>query len=228
LFSTPDIFGFSAWASEREPFQVFSLLQIMSLKFDKIARKRGVFKVDMIGDVYMACCGVPDAQPDHAARMAKFAQDCITCFKEVTNSLEMTLGPETGDLKIRVGLIASGPSTAGVITGKSSRFQIFGDTALVASRMMDTPKPGRVHLSKNSTTLLLEAGKKRWIQARKELTMVKAQGEMQSSWLVTTKRRKGRDRYVDRIDSLTEQEESDLDLMSAFSGKSVLVWLYSH
>ena len=37
----------------------------------------------------------------------------------------VTLGPGTGDLRLRVG-IHSGPVTAGVLRGERSRFQLFG------------------------------------------------------------------------------------------------------
>jgi class 3 adenylate cyclase len=43
------ILGFTAWSSEREPEQVFALLQSLYQSFDKIAKKRGVFKVETIG-----------------------------------------------------------------------------------------------------------------------------------------------------------------------------------
>lgn len=45
----------------------------------------------------------------------------------VTKSLEVTLGPDTGDLALRIG-IHSGPVTAGVLRGERARFQLFGDT----------------------------------------------------------------------------------------------------
>lgn len=44
-----DISGFSAWASEREPSQVFTLLETMFSSFDTIARRLGVFKVETVG-----------------------------------------------------------------------------------------------------------------------------------------------------------------------------------
>lgn len=40
--------------------------------------------------------------------------------------LEARLGPDTGDLQVRVGL-HSGPVTGGVLRGEGSRFQLFGD-----------------------------------------------------------------------------------------------------
>ena len=49
-----DIAGFTAWSSQREPTQVFTLLQTLYHAFDRVANKRSVFKVETIGDCYMA------------------------------------------------------------------------------------------------------------------------------------------------------------------------------
>jgi class 3 adenylate cyclase len=56
--------------------------------------------------------------------MARFARDCNVSMKEVTRKLELTLGPDTGDLRMRSGL-HSGPVTAGVLRGERSRFQLY-------------------------------------------------------------------------------------------------------
>ena len=45
-----DIAGFTAWASARDPAQVFTLLQTLYQAFDKIAARRKVFKVETVGD----------------------------------------------------------------------------------------------------------------------------------------------------------------------------------
>ena len=49
-----DICGFTAWSSVREPTQVFTLLEQIYNSFDVIARKRRIFKVETIGDCYVA------------------------------------------------------------------------------------------------------------------------------------------------------------------------------
>lgn len=49
-----DIAGFTAWGSAREPTQVFVLLETIYAAFDALARKRKVFKVETIGDCYVA------------------------------------------------------------------------------------------------------------------------------------------------------------------------------
>ena len=57
---------------------------------------------------------LPTPRKDHAVAMCKFAQDCLIKMGEVCCELEKTLGPDTGDLNLRLGL-HSGPVTAGVL-----------------------------------------------------------------------------------------------------------------
>lgn len=115
-----DIAGFTAWSSVRDPIQVFTLLETLYGAFDSLARRRGVFKVETIGDSYVAVCGLPEPRADHAVVMARFARDCRDKMNELTRVLEKSLGPDTGDLKLRFGL-NSGPVTAGVLRGERSR-----------------------------------------------------------------------------------------------------------
>jgi class 3 adenylate cyclase len=125
LFS--DISGFTAWSSSRDPEQVFVLLQSVYHAFDCIARRKNVYKVETVGDSYVAATGIPEPQPDHAIIMVKFAYVCRKQFNKLCRNLERSLGPGTGDLRMKFG-IHSGPVTAGVLLGDKARFQLFGDT----------------------------------------------------------------------------------------------------
>jgi class 3 adenylate cyclase len=107
-----DIAGFTAWSSTRGPEKVFVLLQSLYHRYDQIAKRRKVFKVETIGDCYLAVAGLPEAQPQHAMIMARFAWDCRNAMIEVTRELEVALGPDCSDLRMRFGL-HSGPVTAG-------------------------------------------------------------------------------------------------------------------
>jgi class 3 adenylate cyclase len=53
-----DIAGFTRWSSDRDPAHVFTLLQTVYHAFDRIAKKRAVFKVETIGDCYVAVTGL--------------------------------------------------------------------------------------------------------------------------------------------------------------------------
>lgn len=96
-----DIAGFTAWSSTRDPEQVFILLQTIYQAFDTIAKRRKVFKVETIGDSYVAVTGLPDPQDAHAIIMARFAGECLAKINQLTAELESTLGPDTADLSMR-------------------------------------------------------------------------------------------------------------------------------
>jgi len=177
-----DISGFTSWSSERSPGQVFVLLENIYGAFDRIADRRGVFKVETIGDCYMAVTGLPNPIKDHAVVMARFARDCRDELNALTRSLEVSLGPETSDLTMRFGL-HSGPVTAGVLRGQKSRFQLFGDTVNTASRMEHTGICNRIHISEETAKLLIEAGKSNWLTPRTETVQAKGKGELTTYWL---------------------------------------------
>jgi class 3 adenylate cyclase len=177
-----DISGFTAWSSTREPFQVFQLLETLYGAFDEIAMRRRVFKVETVGDSYVAVCGLPLPRKDHAVVMARFARDCTNKANEITRKLEVSLGPDTADLAFRTGL-HSGPVTGGVLRGKNARFQLFGDTMNTASRMESTGDRNRVQVSTKTAELLIAAGKSHWVTPRDETVTVKGKGQLETFWL---------------------------------------------
>jgi len=183
-----DISGFTAWSSAREPAAVFTLLETIYRAFDEIAKRRRVFKVEVVGDCYVAVCGLPDPRKDHYAVMCRFAQDCISAMHVHTKELEIRLGPDTGDLSLRVGL-HSGPVVAGVLRGDKSRFQLFGDTMNTASRMESTGISNRIQLSQATADLLILNGKEHWITLREDKVRAKGKGELTTYFLLSVKKK---------------------------------------
>jgi class 3 adenylate cyclase len=177
-----DISGFTAWSSSREPAQVFQLLETLYHSFDEIAKKRRVFKVETVGDCYVAVAGLPDPRKDHAVVMARFAKDCMHRMHSMTRKLEVSLGPDTTDLSLRIGL-HSGPVTAGVLRGERSRFQLFGDTMNTAARMESNGIRGRIQISQETADLIVAAGKAHWFVAREDTIVAKGKGELKTFWL---------------------------------------------
>jgi len=177
-----DIAGFTAWSSVREPSQVFTLLETLYGAFDRIASKRGVFKVETIGDSYLAVTGLPDPRADHALVMAKFARDIRNRMSALTLKLARSLGPDTDNLQLRIGM-NSGPVTAGVLRGEKSRFQLFGDTVNTASRMESTGVVSKIQASSTTAELLKKAGKSHWLTKREDKVEAKGKGVLQTYFI---------------------------------------------
>ncbi|CAB9528997.1 Receptor-type guanylate cyclase gcy [Seminavis robusta] len=180
-----DLVGFTAWSSVREPSQVFTLLEVVYHCFDNIAKRRRVYKVETVGDCYVAVSGLPQPRKDHAVVMSRFANDCLMRLPMLLKALETTLGPDTGDLGIRIGL-HSGQVTAGVLRGDKGRFQLFGDTMNTASRMESTGIRNKIQCSSETADLLREGGRERWITPREDAISVRGKGLMQTYILKVT------------------------------------------
>ena len=177
-----DIAGFTAWSSGRDPSQVFVLLENLYRTFDRIAKDHRVFKVETIGDSYVAVCGLPKPRKNHAVVMCQFAADCRIASSALFRDLESTLGPGTAALSIRFGL-NSGPTTGGVLRGEKSRFQLFGDTVNTASRMESSGQVGRIHVSQKTAELVMKMGKGHWLSKRDSPINAKGKGALQTYWV---------------------------------------------
>lgn len=219
-----DIAGFTAWSSQREPQQVFELLETLYHAFDTVAKRLGVFKVETIGDCYVAVTGLPVADKDHALVMAKFATECMAQMKEVTRRLEVTLGPGTSDLGLRVGL-HSGPVTAGVLRGEKARFQLFGDTMNTAARMESNGDKNKIQTSQATADLICVAGKRHWLIPRADKVKAKGKGEMQTFWLHPQRQSRRQLTRPDTPDGSNATLALSLPALSIVSSSDPLSWV---
>ena len=192
---------------------MFILLQGVYQAFDIIAKRRRVFKVETIGDSYVAVTGLPDPQRYHAVIMAKFAWECLRRFGEVAKELELTLGPETADLSMRFGL-HSGPVTAGVLKGDRARFQLFGDTVNTAARMESTGARGRIQVSKTTADMLIKAGHAGWVTPRLDAVHAKGKGTMKTYWLALKKKSSQTGSTTDSMHETTDLVENGISSSS--------------
>jgi hypothetical protein len=71
-------------------------------------------------------CGLRESSKYHALKMAKFAPHYLNELAVTTKILELSPGPGSADLALRLGL-CSGPTIAAVLRGEETRFQLFED-----------------------------------------------------------------------------------------------------
>lgn len=132
-------------------------------------------------------CGLPEPCEDHAIVMARFSRECLSRMQLLTRQLEAKLGPDTALLNMRAGL-NSGPVTAGVLRGERARFQLFGDTVNTAARMESTGVKKKIHMSRETAELIM-ARHPDWVRQREDTVVAKGKGEMQTYWLLPSKKK---------------------------------------
>ena len=145
-----DIKGFTKWSSSKTPEQVIDCLSTYFQLLDMKAESLGVYKVETVGDGYVAVANAPvPVAGNHAALAVEFA----LAIADFTPHLREIMNDE--NLDVRVG-VHSGSIVSGVIRSDRPRWQLFGDTINYASRMESLCEPGRVQISKETQAMLAE------------------------------------------------------------------------
>ncbi|WP_128414298.1 adenylate/guanylate cyclase domain-containing protein [Chryseobacterium sp. Leaf394] len=114
--------------------------------FDMIMEKHGLEKIKTIGDAYLAVCGLPIKNENHAYQTVLVALDIIEFIEERKKT-----HPEA--LDIRVG-INSGSLIAGIVGVKKFAYDIWGDTVNTAARMEQNSEKGKINISESTYQLV--------------------------------------------------------------------------
>lgn len=163
------------------------MLDRLYLRFDALADKHDVFKIETIGDAFIGVTNLVKDQDDHVKRIAEFAIDCIEAARQTQICLE---DPSMGHVIIRVGF-HSGPVIASVVGSRLPKYTILGDSVNTAARMESNSLPGRMQCTQQSARLLAAQCPAIPIAPRGEIS-IKGKGEMVTFWIneVSSKSRK--------------------------------------
>lgn len=118
--------------------------------FDEIIVKYGVEKIKTIGDSYMAVCGLPVLQENHAKKMTEAALE-IRDFIEDYKQKRQKEGKSFFEMRIGIN---SGEVVAGIVGIKKFAYDIWGDAVNTASRMESNGVAGKVNISETTYNLV--------------------------------------------------------------------------
>lgn len=151
-----DIVNFSGFSVNLSPQQIMGTLSTLFGAFDVWIQKYPLItKIKLIGDIYMAACGLFDTDEMEPKNHAK--QGIDFCLR-VLNILDDTNIKLNTYLQIRIGVNTDGPLIAGVLGTENRVFDIIGDTINVASRLEHKAEPGHILMSEKTFVLVNEFG----------------------------------------------------------------------
>jgi class 3 adenylate cyclase len=129
--------GLGTLITAGSPDRARELLDRFVDEADDLAAERGLERVQLSGDTYVAACGVSRPHLDHAARTAGFVSDVFEMLHD--------LDPDN-ELSIRAGLDA-GPITVGLTGGSRLIHDTWGSTVQVAADLARSARHGQVLVS---------------------------------------------------------------------------------
>jgi adenylate cyclase len=115
--------------------------------FDGIMGRYGIEKIKTIGDAYLAVCGLPKADEQHAEKVVRAAKD----IQDFMLQRHEQLGDKT--FEVRIG-VHSGEVVAGIVGVKKFAYDIWGDTVNTAARMESNSEPGKINISETTYDLV--------------------------------------------------------------------------
>lgn len=174
LFS--DIVSYTNLSSELAPNELVEMLDQLYLGYDDLVDKHQLYKVETIGDAFMAIGGapVPCAPLDAAKRVGLLALDMI----RFTEQFEFK---GQRKIQIRIG-IYTGNVTAAVMGRKMPHWTVVGDSVNMGSRMESNSLPNHIHIGSTTAKLLASFPDLFQVELRGNVD-IKGKGPMSTFWL---------------------------------------------
>ncbi|KAJ8919157.1 hypothetical protein NQ315_012143 [Exocentrus adspersus] len=166
-----ELVGFNSSTVE-DAMELVSTMNAVFSCFDSLMDTFNVYKVETVGQIYMAVCGAPERNENHARNIT----DVALCMVKHVKQLQIPSGTK---VEVRIG-VHSGPVVAGVVGIKVPRYCFFGDTVNTASRMQSTSEPGMVHISESTKLLLPEDP---YLIKDRGAVKLKGKGEVETYWV---------------------------------------------
>ncbi|CAH1777167.1 unnamed protein product [Owenia fusiformis] len=129
--------------------KIVKLLNDVYTKFDVLIDPKtnpNVYKVETVGDKYMAVSGLPEPCDSHARCIGRLALDIKKASETITD-------PYGDKVMVTIG-IHSGEVVTGVIGKRMPRYCLFGNTVNLTSRTETTGIKGKINVSEDAYRFL--------------------------------------------------------------------------
>lgn len=141
-----DLTGFTQLASNKTPEEVVRLISDLFGRFDKLTDKRGVWKVETVGDAYIAAMAErPLTSRNCAFDVVLFGQDMIRAVHQ------WAFDHNLPDVTCRVG-VDHGTCIGGIVGTTCQRYHLFGGLMTVLEVLESTSLPSMVQISRACMT----------------------------------------------------------------------------
>lgn len=139
-FAQSDLCGFTQLAATKTPPQVVELVQDLFGRFDRASTKRGIYKVETVGDAYIAgMAEKPLTASNSPADVVLFGLDMVREVEDWSESIG-------AKVKCRVG-VHSGDCIGGIVGNDMQRYHIFGKMMLYIEILESTGVESMVQVS---------------------------------------------------------------------------------
>eukprot|EP00111_Clytia_hemisphaerica_P006236 TCONS_00018061-protein len=135
-----DIVGFTSICEQCDPEEVTVMLNKLYINFDLLCEKYQNYKVETIGDAYMAVGGLHQSESEHGRYVTAMGVEMVQ------NAKKVKIPRKNENIQIRVG-IHSGSVVAGVVGTLMPRYCLFGKNVTLANKMESSSEAGKVHIS---------------------------------------------------------------------------------
>lgn len=161
-----DFVNFTQMSESLSPAALVAEIDECFKAFDHIIETHGLEKIKTVGDAYIAVCGMPIEDVDHASNVVNAALEIRAFMKARSTTHSTAFG-------IRLG-VHSGPVVAGIVGVKKFAYDIWGDTVNTAARMEQHSEPDEINISSATYDLI----KDRFVCAYRGELEAKHKGKM--------------------------------------------------